>query len=642
MIGALLLLTVVAAVGDWYDFVVRFGGPHGRIKFPLAYISPGEFRLWLAFVFLLVPAGVLLGVALRVPLETLLGKIGRTDHESAPRSTRGWMIGLMIVAALGYRVGRYVLLRDQMVTDDETIIRFGGQIFAQGQLMAERIWPEGSVTEYFTYSRGNLVNSADWPGGLAVAALAELSGLGGWLYAALAAVSMWAVIEAARVAAGSRGAWIAGALWLVSPMVWSLSLTRHTHLVSRMWVALAFLAVAKLVVPSLNSELRVSRRARGSWALALGAFAGASFLCRPYETTAMLAPTAIWLLHAGLVRGGDRRQQLLMAVTGFLPFVGLYCAYNYAQTGDPLLTPRGANWLHDKRMMRHSVWGRAGQNLGFNVLMLAIWFQGVLGWPLAWLGFARASERRRIFPTLLLLGVGCQLLIALGHSDVGIHIVGPIHYSETAPALTLLAMLGLIAVADWCSQRGLRLPWLRSVFVGYLTAVAAFGGIFGGSLYNLGQIMDIPYRAIRQAGLKDAIVVSARPSRLERRVKDSSGTWQLAHPPPDPLVRDDVFFVRPDVDLSALRKAFPKREIYELHFDARRKRARVEVLPQGVQPAPEVLPRRPKTKSSERAKGKSKASEGNASQSKAAQRTAKKREPKSRTGKLRTAPKKDR
>lgn len=588
------LLVIVTAIGNWYDYIVRFGGPFIRRASNLSYTSDGEYRLWLVFFTLLVPAGMLIAYAFTDWLELGRARLVRLWLEHRPRRLLWPTLAAVCGLAALYRLGRWVLLRDYMITDDETIIRFGGQVFAMGQLMAERLWPPDSVTEAFTYTRDGRVMAADWPGGLLVAAFAELTQTGPWIYALLAAASAWAVAAAAHHLLGPRGALIALALWLISPMVWSLSLTMHTHLVSRAGVAFGLLAAVKLFADPLEQgeAARLSTPQRVRWALLLGACVGYSFLSRPFETAAMMGPCGLFLTYRAFTRGREGRRQFVAAAATLLPMLGLYCAYNYAQTGNPFLTPRGANWQTDKSMMLFSTWERAGQNLGFNVLMLAIWFQGLVGLPLAWLGWYRAPRRLRAVAALLWLGIVCQLLLALGHSDLGIHIVGPIHYSEAAPPLTLLATLGVAQTVDWLANNRLPLGWLRSLSLGYLGGVAAFGGIFALSLYSLGEVTDIPHRAVRQAGISNAIVVAPPPAVLERLYARSSGTWQVFHAPPHPRVDDDVFFVEPNVDLAALRKAFPTREVYELVPQAKRRSAKLERL------APGDLPRsrRPKPK----------------------------------------------
>lgn len=593
---AALLLVIVAAIGNWYDYIVRFGGPFIRRPSNLSYTSEGEYRLWLVFFTLLVPAGMLIAYAFTDWLELGRARLVRLWLEHRPRRLLWPTLAAIFGLAALYRLGRWFLLRDYMITDDETIIRFGGQVFAMGQLMAERLWPPDSVTEVFTYTRDGRIIAADWPGGLLVAAFAELTRTGPWIYALLAAASAWAVAAAAHHLLGPRGAVIALALWLVSPMVWSLSLTMHTHLVSRAGVAFALLAAVKLFADPLEPHARLSARKRVRWALLLGASVGYSFLSRPFETAAMMGPWGLFLAYRAFTRGAEGRRQLVAAAAALLPLLGLYCAYNYAQTGNPFMTPRGANWQTDKSMMLFGTWERAGQNLGFNVLMLAIWFQGLVGLPLAWLGWYRALPRLNAVATLLGLGIVCQLLLALGHSDLGIHIVGPIHYSEAAPPLTLLATLGVAQTVDWLASNRLPLGWLRSLSVGYLGGVAAFGGIFALSLYSLGEVTDIPHRAVRQAGISNAIVVAPRPAVLERLYARSSGTWQVFHAPPHPRVDDDYFFVEPSVNLVALRKAFPTREVYELVPQAKRRGAKLErlapgELPRSRRPKPERAPK---------------------------------------------------
>ena len=81
--------------------------------------------------------------------------------------------------------------------------------------------------------------------------------------------------------------------------------------------------------------------------------------------------------------------------------------------------------------------------------------------------------------------------------------------------------------------------------------------------------------------LRNAVVLSPAPHEIERLTPGSNGSWQHLHPPPDPALRGEVFFVGRDADLAALRRALPDRDYYQLVHDAKTRRFEVRPLVSG-------------------------------------------------------------
>jgi hypothetical protein len=398
---------------------------------------------------------------------------------------------------------------------------------------------------------------------------------GPWLYALIAALGLLAVTLTGLVLWGKRGALLTAAIWLACPMSWTLAITEHTHIVSRTCVAFSFLACAQLWRERTAAEAASSRL---GWALLLGLSAGYSTATRPYETVAMLGPACIYLGWLGVSRRGVHLRQALVVLLAALPCLLLYGAYNHALTGSPFVTPRAVPWAADADLVQLSAFQRAGQNLGHNFLMLGVWFFGVLGLPLAWCGIVWRDLPQRALRRVLGLGIALQFGVALGHENVGIHVVGPIHYSETAVALTLLTALGALGLSDWFKRAsGHPAPLLAGGF-GYLVSVVTFGGIYVTSLQGLGRVSDLLPAAVRTSGISNAIVMAQMPCWFERSVPGSHGSWQLAHAPPHPRVDDDVIFVNPDAPLIKLMRAFPTRSIYHAWLNPERTEVEIGLL----------------------------------------------------------------
>src|SRR6266446_7459990 len=92
-------------------------------------------------------------------------------------------------------------------------------------------------------------------------------------------------------------------------------------------------------------------------------------------------------------------------------------------------------------LVSNALWFRFGANMAYNTFMLAIWFLGPLGILLFTAGVM--TDR---FTRLLGLGVFTGLCLTLLHTNMGLHSVGPIHYSECAVPLTIIAVHGLATI----------------------------------------------------------------------------------------------------------------------------------------------------------------------------------------------------
>jgi hypothetical protein len=576
LVGIALLL-IAGAIGRFQGYHVRFGGPVTPGP-DLSYVSPGEFTLWFSYILLLTPGSMLTAIGLGGAFHTLLGHGVTAMEQLSARALGRVAIVVSLLLWPTYRLLRWSVFRDHFLTDDEPVIQFGAQIWTLGHLSIPRPLPVGVVSELFTVTTNGRISSMDWPGGLAFAALGLVTRLGPWLYGLAAAVTLVFVVAAAGRLSGKRGALLAGAIWLGCPMVWTLSITEHTHIVSRACIALAFLACTRLwCAPDASAVAPKGYR----WALIFGAAAGYSTSARPYETMAMLGPACAYFAWLALTERGFRLRQALLAISAALPFLLLYGAYNYELTGSPFLTPRALPWAADNIIPVLSPWQRAGHNLGHNLLQLGIWFFGVLGLPLAWLGFSARNAPHKVLRGLLFLGVVGQFAIALGHENVGIHSVGPIHYSETVVPLTLLATVGTLACSDWFSQVTQRSRPLLLHAVGYLGSVMAFSSIYLGSFQGVGRTSEVLPKAVRAAGLHHAVVMAQMPCWMERLVPRSHGTWQVAHAPPHPLLTDDIIYVTPEVPITTLVEQFPDRAIYQASYDVTEKAVDLSVIKPG-------------------------------------------------------------
>lgn len=549
--AGLVLLGLYAAMASQ----LRFGMTAAR---DLAYVAPHEAMFWLAHALLAVPGVLLLayGVIPRIasPAAALYRRTVALGHEHPWRAAFAYFLVLLTIAL----VGRRMVLMGLPITDDENSVLFGAQVVASGNLLVPTPQPVEAFDFLFMLRRDGSITSMDFPGPIFFGAAGILTGLGSGLYAALAAAGGVAVVDAARRLAGTRGALIAAAIWLCSPMVLTLSMTTHVHLVARSFLAFAVAAYVRLVQSPVPSPRT---------AAVLGFVAGIAFLCRPLETGLILLPIAGHLLWLVWRAPSQRRAVLLAAVAACVVPLAFFAWYNFVTTGYWYLPGRFAPGSMD--LPSHFVQtpaARLGTHLGFTLLLLAIFFFGPLGIAGVGAGVARGGVIARV----LVGGVVAVLLLTLVHDNVGGHTVGPIHYSEATVPLTLVAALGFTSMYDLVE----RLRWgtaaAAALFVAYAAgALGLFTLTHAISLRRQAENQSLPFAAIRDAGIHRAVIVAPPPMMLywNRPDLERWGSWVRLFPPPDPFLRDDIIFVRPDTDVEALRRRFPDRALYRMSYE---------------------------------------------------------------------------
>ncbi len=344
--------------------------------------------------------------------------------------------------------------------------------------------------------------------------------------------------------------------FLFSPMAFTLSATTHTHLLSRALLALTLLFFVKAE----------KKQTWGAWFL-VGLAAGFGFFCRPVEIVFLLLPLFLDVVLRSVRGKGYGRVTVYGILLGAAFPLLLFGLHNWLVTGDFLQSASLSAEVSSGTIGSGSIWNRFGANAGFDLFMLIIWFLGPLGLILAALG--AMTDR---FTRLLTLGVAAVLGAALIHNNQGLHIVGPIHYSECAVPLTILAVHGLANLKEWLGQRKIsfRVP------AAMLAAALALGlGTFilwqGIALNRQAQNQKVIYGRIEQVAGQDAaqksVVLAPRFRKVWENVpefKDIGGwvfQWRRARPD----LSDRILIVHdvPGAE-EALRKRFPERKFFRL------------------------------------------------------------------------------
>jgi hypothetical protein len=538
--------------------------------------SPGEVYFWLAHALLLFPASCLLGYGFAPQLGPPIVRLWGAINALSRRERFVAVLSLFLVAVAVARLGRFTFLYDFPFTDDEYAVQYGGRIMASGHAMAPLVLPKAALPSLFLYFKDGYVSSGDWPGGQAVWAIGELTRLGPLVWAVLAAlpVGALAILMGSRIAV----AWglVAALVFLFSPMALMLSMTSHAHLASRGMLALALTGY-------WFAEQRGGMRL---WTLT-GCALGLGSLCRPLEIAFFSAPLLVWAVVQSLRRAPGYSRALPGLVLGGAIPVLLLLAHAFAVTGDPLLPPRFSDQASDA-LVRQTLWYRFGANMGYNTFMLAIWFLGPLGIVL----FA-AGVMTDHFTRLLGLGVATDLSLALFHANSGLHSVGPIHYSECAVPLTIIAVHGLDNLL-----RGARhhrfdpLPVASAFTVALVVGLGLFDVTHALALREQASVQRDIYGWIDQRvydphGPK--AVILAPPFELTSfhfPAMAKTGTWVHEWRRPLSDLSDDVLILhdRPDVE-PPLRRQFPDRRFYRLVLSQREPYADLVPLPANP-PAP--------------------------------------------------------
>ncbi len=139
--------------------------------------SPGELNFWLGHAFLLFPACLLIGYGFGPRLGALILRAAARLRALSARERTLAIVALTCAALAAARIGRAVFLLDLPITDDEYAVQFGGRVLASGHLMAPLPLLREAIPDLFLYFRNGAVGSFDWPGGVAISAIAEATRL---------------------------------------------------------------------------------------------------------------------------------------------------------------------------------------------------------------------------------------------------------------------------------------------------------------------------------------------------------------------------------------------------------------------------------------------------------------------------------
>jgi hypothetical protein len=564
---AIAFLLWVAAIGlnETTDgLLIRFGGGFTQQ-------SPGELRFWLASILLIFPAGGLLGWVFHERIGTLINKISSAFEAAAVKERKTVFILVFLASLASAMMGNRILLFGLPVTDDELGSIFGAKIWLQGHLMMPQPEPFGAFKHQFMYLRDGWIANMDWPGNLAAWAIDHLLGLQGAVFSIATAITCVSI--AAVVAARLSMKWAIAAVFLfwLSPMASALSFTTHQHQLSRaaFSVFIACLWFAK------------ERDSKILWILA-GLSAGLMAMFRPMEAFFLTLPIGIllaWVAWKGRMKSIHSRS-IFFVLMGAAPFVLLFLAYNHSVTGYAWLPPRfaipeSAEGLSSV-LSFEKIWHRFGTNTGYNFFLLVFWSLGPLTLPLLFLGASRDWLTRVLCWSLL-----SDLALGLLHDIPGIHIVGPIHYSECVVPILLVGVHGLNAGLQALENHQKIRQMIKGVLAGSLLIYGIYFNFHQWSaMHDSARITAeinefIGFQISKLQGIEEgapirpSVIVSPSFMQVWRNIPryQSRGTWVYEWPTASPGLGDPLTFVAEGFD-DSLRARFKGREFYHLVLKA--------------------------------------------------------------------------
>ena len=550
IVGAFLILVF---------FGLQMTAPGLRITFhaPLSASSPGEVYFWLGHALLLFPASCLLGYAFGPLLAPQLVRLRAAINALSRRELALGLLALVALAIAVARLGRFTFLYDFPFTDDEYAAQYGGQIMASGRAKTLLVLPRVAIPSLGLYFKDGYVATGDWPGGQAAWAIGELTRLGPYVWALLAAIPVGALAVLMRRRLDAGWGLVAVLVFLCSPMALMLSMTSHAFLGSRAMLALA---LTGYWFAQQRGSLRL-------WMLTGLAF-GLAFLFRPLEILFFSAPLLAWAAAQNMRKAPGYSRALLALLLGGLVPVLLMLTHAYLVTGNPFLPPRLAN--PDAAIMdnlTNALWYRFGANMGYNTFMLAVWFLGPLGIILCAAGLMTDH-----FTQLLGLGVTTELSLALFHTNVGLHAVGPIHYSDCVVPLTIIAVHGLANLLRW-ARRHLLDPWAiaSAVTVALTIGLGIFNLTHALALREQASVQSATYgwidRTVYASDGQKAVVLAQQFGATWSHIPGMAqiGTWVFEWRRPLLDLSDGVLILhdRPGVE-ELLRAQFPGRRFYRI------------------------------------------------------------------------------
>lgn len=492
---------------------------------------------------------------------------------------RRWLAFTLCLAAfLPILWRRYVLL-DMPVADDEAVYRFTAELLASGRLYVASPPLKIFFDQSFMINDGHYYGQyfLGWPILLAPFHWLGLSGIANGFFHAFGVMAVFLTL---RLQLGSGWAKVASWLALFSPLLFYNAATLLSH--SSCFAALAWMSYCLLRASSLSRESSVLPPRSALWsALACFCFCVAFFI-RPQSALPVGGPLLCWWLYTVLRRPDARRWT---AILGFvciaLPMAGLFLTVNETLTGSALVSPyQRALSYAESNGYRFSHFSPYREFPGVNLegvrksatqslqALVRLNF-AAFGWPCSFALAAIGLLARRARMWVVSLCTAWTFFFL--QSDVGIDIIGPVHYTEILLPLIALSTFGLYRLSMFGrtlesiaadGTRGMAKSLVPAILVSqFLVAGFLYWPMRGRSQLHLARPTAAIYRLPEKAGIENAILFTRIPF-IPRCVSPQALSHVQWWPVNDPDLRNSILYanhISLEDDRRLIAEYFPER-----------------------------------------------------------------------------------
>jgi hypothetical protein len=545
LVGVWFFLSFLGLSKTANSFFINFIPPWNRS-------SKGELNFWLGTILFLFPSSLLMGFGLSPFLYKISENFWKTINSISKRKFL-LTIGLIFITTiiLAYIAHKLILL-GYPITDDEHAIQFGGRAIADGNLKVPLKVPQSTIPHLFLFIKDGYITSMDWIGGQLAWAIAEITHLGSLFFTIVGAIPILLTGLFFSRKLGKSWGIAAALIVLFSPMFFTLSMTSHSMLISRTLIALSIFLYFK--AEDIESLLM--------WFIT-GSAIGLAFITRPFETAFIMAPFFFYSVYK-LIKDPKLKWKMVVGLSlgMILPLI-LLLWHSYKITGDAFNPARLIPTRPKPKFTLSRLWLRFGSNTTYNLMMLKIWFLGPLGVLLV-----IAGALKNKFTILLSFSIVSVLILGLFHDNHGLHIVGPIHYSETLFPLAIIAIYGLHNIIQTLKTHKFNTTTVGiTIAISILLSQGIYIYYYSDALNQQARIHSKVYKSIEQQSDPNSVILAPqfanvwlKTPKLGRRA-----TWVFEWRRPKPDFSDNrliLHYRRRHV--KTLQKLFPKRKFYRL------------------------------------------------------------------------------
>jgi len=353
-----------------------------------------------------------------------------------------------------------------------------------------------------------------------VLALGEAVGAVDLVIPCLAALIVWSTYLVGRQLFDARIAVAGATLLLVSP-----------HFV---WTSATLLSQPTLALAMLLGSLTLLKNNRTRWhTLLAGCCFGFGILVRPLPGALFCVVAAVQVIQLERPPGASVRRALGQAAVfgaGVVPWIVLFGAVNYAQSGNPFTS--GYHEYHGGMKLLYNDKGQVVNSVVGGLLRENFW---LLGWTFALLllPWTRPTRPGGLYWGMLLSELAYRVIAP----KTVVSVTGPIYLTEVVPLLTLGCADALARIGNYFREHPVR----PSVVVAAASLVGAsmFAPLQLSALSTGAEARAVVYALLERSGAERALVFANAAVYAESAV-----TWAYFPDNPSPKLDDRWLFVR--------------------------------------------------------------------------------------------------